>query len=159
MGATTTLDQVIGALPDGYAREVTKSNINRVLTGWSLHRPGFRIFCETPFQVDEQNCLVPDVSLIASARIIPGSAGLFQGAPELAVEIVFAELATSLESKIELYFAHGAKSTWVVYPQQRVVRIFDPAGGAKRFEHDQTLADPTVVPGFGVPTSAIFEGV
>ena len=159
MGATATLDQVISATPDGYPREVTKSNINRILIGCALHRPAFRVFCETPFQVDEQNCLVPDVSLIASARIVPGSAGLFQGAPELAIEIVFAELATSLESKIELYFSHGGRSVWVVYPKKRIIRVFDASGGATRFEHDRPLVDPAVLPGFSIPTSAIFEGV
>jgi hypothetical protein len=40
-----------------------------------------------------------------------------------------------------------------------VVRVFDANGGAKRFEHDQPLVDPAVLPGFSIPTSAIFEGV
>jgi hypothetical protein len=46
MGASTTLDEV---------------------NGWSLQRPGFRVFCETPFQVDERTCLVPNVSVIFSS--------------------------------------------------------------------------------------------
>ena len=158
MGATTMLDEV-NVLVDGYPREVTKSNVNRVLSGWSLQRPGFRVFCETPFQVDERNCLVPDVSVIESIRIVPGSTGIFQGAPELAVEIVFSELATSLENKIELYLSSGGASVWAVYPEQRSVRVYDAAGGSKRFRNDQPLVDPTILPGFNIPTSAIFEGV
>jgi Uma2 family endonuclease len=159
MGTTTTLEEIVGVLGDGYPREVTKSNVNRVLSGWSLQRPAFRVFCETVFQVDEQNCLVPDVSVVQSTRIVPGSTGIFQGAPELAVEIVFSELATSLEHKIELYCSRGSKSVWVIYPELRVVQIFDASGCGKRFERDQPLTDPAVLPGFSIPTSAIFEGV
>lgn len=84
---------------------------------------------------------------------------MFQRPPELAIEVVSSEKAAHLETKIELYLAHGAKSVWVAYPQRRVVRVFDPVGGAKRFEHDEPLVDPNVLPGFAVPTSAIFEGV
>jgi hypothetical protein len=29
----------------------------------------------------------------------------------------------------------------------------------QRFERDQALTDPAVLPGFSIPTSAIFEGV
>jgi Uma2 family endonuclease len=159
MGATTTLDEVICVLGDGYPREVTKSNVNRVLNGWPLQRPAFRVFCETPFQVDGLNYLVPDVSVVESIRIVPGSAGNFQGAPELAIEIVFSEPATSLESKIELYFAHGGKSVWVVCPEQRAVRVFDRTGVSKTFARDEPLTDPSVLSGFSIPTSAIFEGV
>src|ERR1700722_19178802 len=158
MGATTMLDEV-NVLVDGYPREVTKSNVNRVLSSWFLQRTGFRVFCETPFQVDERNCLVPDVSVIESIRIVLESTGIFQGAPELAVEIVFSELATSLENKIELYLSSGGAPVWAVYPEQRSVRVYDAAGGSKRFRNDQPLVDPTILPGFNIPTSAIFEGV
>jgi Uma2 family endonuclease len=158
MGATTTLEEIVGIPGDGYPREVTKSNVNRVLSGWSHQRPAFRVFCETVFQVDAGNCFVPDVSVIQSTRIIPGSTGMFPGAPELAVEVVLSELATSLEDKIHLYFAHGSRSVWVIYPELRVVQVFDASGCGKRFERDQPLTDP-VLPGFSIPTSAIFEGV
>jgi Uma2 family endonuclease len=180
MGATTTLvtvpeflqlpepegqrieligGEVISMPRAGYPHEVTKSNLIMLLAPWAVQNPGLRVGSEMAYQLDDQNCLIPDVSLFASSRIVPGTTGVFQKSPELAIEVVSSESAAYLESKIELYFAHGSKSVWVVYPQQRIVRVFDPAGGAKRFEHDQSLIDPTVLPGFGVPTSAIFEGV
>ena len=180
MGATTTLvtvpeflqlpepegqqteligGEVISMPRAGYPHEVTKSNVVRLLTAWSLQNPALRVFVETAYQVNERNCVIPDVSLLAVERIVPGSTGVFAKAPELAIEVVSSETAEHLETKIGLYFAHGSKSVWVVYPQQRFVRIFDTAGGSKKFEHDQTLADPAILPGFSVPSSAIFEGV
>jgi Uma2 family endonuclease len=149
--------EVISMGQAGYPHEITKSNVNRFLTVWSIENPAFRVFCETAYQVDDRNCLIPDLSL-DSNRVAPGSTGEFQGAPELAIEVVSSESAARLEDKIELYLAHGAKSVWVIYPKRRVVRIEDAAGGSKRFHDDQPLTDP-VLPGFSVPTSAIFDGV
>jgi Uma2 family endonuclease len=159
MGTTTTLDEVVGAISDGYPREVAKCNVNRVLTAWSLQRPAFRVLCDAVFQLDERNCLVPDVSVIASARIIPGSTGLLQGVPDLAIEIVSSELATSLMDKSLLYFSKGGKSFWSIFPGEGLIHIENSAGEGRRFHLDQPLVDPAVLPGFSVPTSAIFEGV
>jgi hypothetical protein len=64
-----------------------------------------------------------------------------------------------LENKIELYFALGGKAVRVVYPQRRAVWIFEGSGAARRFEANQTLSDPSVLPGFSVLISAIFEGI
>jgi Uma2 family endonuclease len=151
--------EVIGMPVSGQPHEVTKSNLVRLLVPWSVQNPALRVFFETAYQLDDRTCLIPDISLLASARIVPGSTGVFQGPPELAIEVVSSEKAAHLETKIELYLAHGSKSVWVAYPQRRVVRVFDPVGGAKRFEHDEPLVDPNVLPGFSVRTSAIFEGV
>ena len=179
MGATTTLitveeflklpevegerlelinGEVISMPMSGQPHEVTKSNVIRLVTVWSLQNPGLRLFCEAAYQLDDRNCLIPDISLIASGRIVPGSVGVFQGPPELAIEVVSSEPAARLERKIQLYLAHGGKSVWAIYPQERMIRIDDSSGGSKRFHRDQPVVD-SVLPGFSTPTSAIFEGV
>ena len=148
---------IIGMPRAGYPHEITKSNANRALTDWSLQHPDWRVFCETAYQLDDRNCLIPDLS-VDSGRVVPGSSGVFQGAPEVAIEVVSSESASRLNDKIELYLSHHGKSVWVIYPKQRTIRIFDAGGGAARFREDQPLFDPNL-PGFSVPTSAIFEGV
>jgi Uma2 family endonuclease len=158
MGAIAMLREVVGVLPNVYPHEVTKSNLIQVLNTWSLHRSEFRVFCETAFQLNERDPLLLDVSMIASSRLIPGTAGLFQGVPDLAIEVVSSELETALRSKISLYFSNGGKSFWVVYPEARRVHIEDATGVSVRFSQDQPLTDP-ILPGFSIPTSAIFEGV
>jgi Uma2 family endonuclease len=139
--------------------ELVKKNITKILVLWLAQNPPAELFAETMYHVDDYNALMPDLSVLFPGRIGPGSKGWIQGAPEIAIEVVSSETAARLENKIELYLSHGSKSVWVVYPQPRVVRIFDSAGGAKKFERDQTLTDHAVLPGFGIPTSAIFEGV
>jgi Uma2 family endonuclease len=180
MGATTTLVTVqeFLALPEpegqrieliggevvsmgrgGSPHEVVKKNLIKILVGWLLQHPIAEVFAETTFEIDEHNSPIPDLSLVVSGHIPPGSTGLIQGAPYLAIEVVSSEKATVLEKKIELYLAHGSKSVWVVFPEQRSVRIFDAAGQSKKYEQSQTLEDPNALQGFQVPVAAIFEGV
>jgi Uma2 family endonuclease len=85
--------------------------------------------------------------------------GWFEGAPDVAIEVVSLEKASYLEKKIELYLAHGGRSVWAVFPEQQVVRIFSASGESRLFDRTQTLEDPTVLPGFSASVSAIFEGI
>jgi Uma2 family endonuclease len=179
MGATTTLVTVqeflempevegvfqeliggeIATMPRaGQPHEVAKSNLFRALVPWSLQYPGMRMFVEAAFQLDDRHCLIPDISLIRSNRIIPGSKSVFQTGPEIAIQVVSSEPAARLEQKIRLYLAHGGHSVWAVYPQERMVRTQDAEGNSRIFDGDRLLTDPTL-PGFSIPTSAIFEGV
>jgi Uma2 family endonuclease len=180
MGATTTLvtvqEFVQLAEPDGQRmelmggevvtmgrgkipHEIVKSNVLQILAVWLAKNAMGRLFGETMFQLDEHDSLIPDISVVFAGRIAPGSSGWIQGAPEIAIEIVSSETAAALERKIDLYLAHGGKSVWVVFPEQRLVRIFDAANRATKFEEGQTLDDPSVLPGFSTPVSAIFEGI
>jgi len=138
--------------------EVAKKNLNKILVIWLAHNPMAELFPETMYQLDEYNSLIPDLGIIFPGRISPGSTGWIQSAPELAIEVVSSEPAERLEQKIELYFLHGSKSVWVVYPRQRVIRVFDASGGSRKFEQSHNLGDP-VLPGFSTPVSAIFEGI
>jgi Uma2 family endonuclease len=143
----------------GMPHEVTKANIIQVLAAWLSQNPVGKLFSESMFQLDEQNCLIPDVSVLRPGHTYPGGTGSIQGAPELAIEVVSSETAVHLENKIDLYLAHGSKSVWVVFPAQRIVRIFDASGQSRKFEPNQTLEDASALPGFRVPVAAIFEGL
>jgi Uma2 family endonuclease len=138
--------------------EVVKKNLNKLLVVWLVQNPIAELFPETMYQLDEYNSLIPDLGIIFPGRISQGNMGWIQAAPELAIEVVSSESAERLEQKIELYFAHGSKSVWVVYPKQRVVWVFDANGQSRKFEQSQTLEDP-VLPGFSTSVSAIFEGI
>ena len=180
MGATTTLVTVPEFLampePEGerleliggeivsmsfghIPHEVVKKNITKILVLWLAQNSPAELFAETMYHVDEHNALMPDLSVLFPGRIGPGSKGWIQGAPEVAIEVVSSEPAARLETKVELYLSHGGKSVWAVYPERRVVRVFDRTGMSKKFGHDDPLTDPVVLPGFSIPTSAIFEGV
>jgi Uma2 family endonuclease len=111
------------------------------------------------FRLDKHNSPIPDVSFVLAGRLTPGTEGLIQGAPELAIEVVSSESAAHLEKKIELYLAHGGKAVWTVYPLPRAVWVYDAKGFARKLEGDQAIEDATLLPGFSAPVSAIFDGV
>ncbi len=139
--------------------EIVKKNLNRILTVWLAQNPIGELFPETMYELDEHNALIPDLSVLALGRIQAGGDESIHGAPEIAIEVVSSETAARLDTKINLYLAHGSKSVWVVFPGSRVVRIFDAGGLARKFEQHQTLEDPTVLPGFSAPVSSLFEGI
>jgi Uma2 family endonuclease len=146
----------------GYGKgrhEIVKSNLLRVLVVWLARNPMGSVFAETMFQLDDHNSLIPDLSVVFSGRVAPGAKDWWQGAPEIAVEVVSSETATRLEQKVDLYLANGGKSVWAAFPEHRIVRIYEASGLSRKFDQDQTLEDPTVLPGFSTPVSAIFEGI
>ena len=150
--------EVIHPEPGNYLHEISKSNVLHLLVSWLSRNPGGRVFCCATFQLNEANSVMPDVSVLFPGLVLPASSGLLQGAPGVAIEVVSSDKASDLEDKIELYLANGSKSVWVVYPELRVVRVFDTNGQSRKFEQSQTLEDP-VLPGFSTSVSAIFEGI
>jgi Uma2 family endonuclease len=151
--------EVVSMGRGGAGHEWVKANLILLLAGWVKQNPSLVLLSETTFQLDEYTSPIPDLSLLSRSRKPARMTGWLQGAPDVAIEVVSSETAAHLETKIELYLAHGSKSVWVVYPERQVVRIFDRSGNAKIFERNQTLEDSAVLPGFRAPVSAIFEGI
>jgi Uma2 family endonuclease len=139
--------------------EVVKKNLNKLLVVWLAQNPIAELFPETMYQLDEYTSLIPDLGVVFPGRPSPGNDGWIQDAPELAIEVVSpSQTVVRLEKKIDLYLAHKSRSVWVVFPEQRAVRIFSVNGQSRKFEQNQTLEDP-VLPGFSTPVSAIFDGI
>lgn len=143
-----------GKLP----HEIVKSNIILVLAAWLSQNRNFRLFAETMYQFDEHDAFIPDLSIVSTDRVQLAS-GWIQGAPDIAIEVVSLETAVQLEMKIDLYLASGGKSFWVVFPEQRLLRVFDASGQTRRFEGSQILEDSSILPGFSTPVSSLFEGI
>lgn len=150
--------EVISLASGHIPHEIVKKNLTKILVLWLAQNSPAELFAETMYAVDENNALIPDLSVLFPGRIAPGSTGWIPGAPELAIAVVSSEPAARLEDKIELYLSHGSRSVWVVYPNKRAIWVFNTTGAAKRFDGDQPLTDP-VLPGFSIPTPAMFEGV
>lgn len=155
-GEVVTEDVTMGAAR--WPPENTKKNLNKILVGWLIQHPIAEVFPETGFQVGEHSALIPDLSIVFPGQHQSGDEGVPKGVPGIAIEVVSSEPAARLEYKIDSYLANGAKSVWAVFPEYRIVRIYDASGQSKKFELSQTLED-SALPGFTVPVAAIFEGV
>lgn len=111
--------------------ETVKANIIELLVCWAAETKLFKVYVESGYQVDEQNYLIPDISLIARQRV-GTDPELGDRAPELAIEVVSSETAARLEDKITLYLRYGSHAVWVLYSRQRAIRVYDKSGNARR---------------------------
>jgi Uma2 family endonuclease len=95
----------------------------------------------------------PDVSVLSRERIRgTRDDDYFEGAPELAVEIVSpGNSADDLEEKVLQYLGAGSRWVWVVYSKSRSVTVWDAKGGRK-FMGEEAL------PEFAVKVSELFAG-
>jgi Uma2 family endonuclease len=124
-------------------------------------RLGGRVFLEAGFQLseDRRTWIQPDVSYVRKERVLetPNS-GYFRGGPELAVEVVSpSETAADLNRKVDLLLKAGSVAVWVLYPEQREVRVFLPNGESFRKNIGDTLALPELLPGWEFPVARLFE--
>jgi Uma2 family endonuclease len=151
--------EVVEMPSGGPAHETVKSNLNGILVVWCHRHQAGKIYNESAYRLDKRIVLVPDLSVLRGERLKPGVEERFRGAPDLAIEVVSSESADRLQTKIRLYFKHGSKGAWSVFPGNRIVQINHPNGRIDTLEQDQILEDPDALPGFSTHVSAIFEGL
>jgi Uma2 family endonuclease len=99
----------------------------------------------------------PDVSVLSKGRVdATPEDSYFEGAPELAIEIVSpSDSAADLEIKLHQYLNTGSKQVWVLYPKTKDVHVFD-AARLVVLSGDQVLEGGELLPGFAVRVSALF---
>jgi Uma2 family endonuclease len=100
----------------------------------------------------------PDVSVIGKERIAATEAdSYFQGAPDLAVEIVSpSDSAQDLETKVRQYLQAGAQQVWVLYPKTKNIHVFSGARSLRILDENQTLEGGELLPGFSIKVSDLF---
>jgi Uma2 family endonuclease len=141
-----------------FVHEIVKSNTNLVLVGWSIQTGSGIVFPESEYKLDADTAYFPDLSWLSNDRIAAmDPERIAVGAPDLAVEVVSSESAGDLESKIEDYLARGSRAVWVLYPEQRVLRVHDRTGSSRLLRASDWLEDPELLPGFRIPVSRFFE--
>jgi Uma2 family endonuclease len=144
----------------GRQHEWVKANFNRQLVAYSLqHRIG-QVLSETMYKIRSSEARVPDVSFQLARTLTPGDPDkLFEGSPDLAIEVVSSETAEFLERKITLYLETGSQAVWVAYPKHRTLWTHHADGISRLLKEDQYLEEPQLLPGFRVLVSDFFEGI
>jgi Uma2 family endonuclease len=117
------------------------------------------VFSETMYKLSAEEALIPDVSLLLNKRIPARATNRpIEGAPDLAFEAVSSESAASLERKINLYLASGARAVWVAYPDERTLWVHRP-NESLHLRHGDYLEEPDLLPGFRVVVDRLFDGI
>lgn len=121
---------------------------------------GLYFGAETGFQLSEDPDTVraPDVAFVRTGRPPIPARGFYAGAPDLVVEVLSPDDRPGyVREEVAEWLEAGARAVWVVDPHDRTVTVHEPRRKAKRLVDTDTLRGGSVLPGFEVPVSSIFE--
>lgn len=99
-----------------------------------------------------------DVAFVSAARLTSGiQPGAARMAPDLAVEVRSpSDRNAKVAQKIKHYLQHGTRVVWDVDPEARTVVVHRPDALPAHLGGDDLLDGGDVLPGFAVPTAALF---
>ncbi|MDB5311639.1 MAG: hypothetical protein JWO38_5841 [Gemmataceae bacterium] len=133
-------------------------NYSRTHTpGWVFPpETGFRCFADAPGRVRK-----PDTAFVSLSRMTPAeyeSEGFIEIVPDLVAEVISPnDNAEDVEDKIEEWLAAGVNTVWEIYPANRVIRAYRPAGTITLFRVSDTLTAEGILPGFACPVADLFR--
>ena len=126
-----------------------------------LERSGSReAFLEAGYVLARNSLTIrqPDISVLTKERVrSTGEDDYFEGAPELAIEVVSpSDAAEDLQIKVDQYLAAGAKQVWILYPKTKCVHAFFVDGSKAKFDETQMLTGGDLLPEFSAKVSDLF---
>jgi Uma2 family endonuclease len=124
-------------------------------------RLGLVVDSSTGFRMKSGDCLSPDVSFVSMQRV-RSQGGVtpkfFQGAPDLAVEVISPrENRRRLKQKVTEYFANGTRLVWVVNPGDKTVSVYTSVEQVEILGATDQLRGGSLLPGFSFPIKELFE--
>jgi Uma2 family endonuclease len=124
------------------------------------HRSGVVLDSSTGFWMSNRNCRAPDISFVSKQRLKglkrPPKA-FFQGAPDLAVEIVApSNTPIELTARLQDYFSSGTRLAWLIHHDQKFVEVCRSAIDRKLLASGAMLDGEDVLPGFQYPIPELF---
>jgi Uma2 family endonuclease len=126
----------------------------------SRHGLGIVTTAEAGFQLahDPDTVRAPDVAFVRADRIPPdGVKGYFQGAPDLAVEVVSpSDRPDEVAAKIQDWLQAGCVMVWVVEPKDGTVTIHRRGNKDTILTTSDAITGSDVLPGFSMPVAKVF---
>jgi Uma2 family endonuclease len=147
--------------PSGYSHGVIVANLTGPLHQYiRAHQLGQICGAETGFRIGRAPDTVraPDIAFIRQARRGAQSEGFYEGAPDLAVEVLSpSDTVFEVEEKVGQWLRSGCTTVWVVNPKQRSVAVHRAEGAVRVLTDADTLDDGDLLPGFALPIAEVFR--
>lgn len=152
--------ELIVMLPVKSLHSLVALAVQEMLLSYLKQHPLGRAIREAGYVLSRKPLTVrqPDISVLTNERILatPPNA-YFEGAPELAVEVVSpSDSAKDLESEVQQYLRYGAREVWVVYPEVKRIHVYRAAAGPTILDESQSIEGGDVLPGFSVKVADLF---
>lgn len=120
---------------------------------------GVVVGASTGFWMKTGNSRSPDVAFVAKERLRGRrpTKKFFQGAPDLAVEIVSPnDVWQKLNQKMAELFANGTRLAWVINPGDQTVLVYHSSQPDRILKAGDLLDGEQIVPGFSMPVADLF---
>jgi len=107
---------------------------------------------------DPDHVLAPDISFLSKGRVShPTSTLFFEGAPDLAVEVLSPDdRAGKTQEKIRDYLVAGTRQVWIVDPDTATVIVHLPGGASQSYSGGSEVSGGDVLPGFAFRPAELF---
>jgi Uma2 family endonuclease len=128
--------------------------INSALTKVAEQAGTYVVYVDAGFRVrpESPTVLQPDIAVFKADRDF-GDEGYFEGAPDLAIEVVSpGDSADRIEEKVHLYLSCGASAVWIVYATSRLIHVRRNSG-VSIVNEDSSIDAPEIFPGWSVRVS------
>jgi len=125
-------------------------------------RLGVVLDSSTGFWMRNRNCRAPDISFISRGRLAgwkPSTRRFFEGAPDLAVEILSPSNARSeTDNRLTDFFSSGTQIAWVISPDNACVEVCHSPIARQLFGSGGFLDGERLLPGFRYGIADLFKG-
>lgn len=141
--------QIVAAIAGEIGTFVRKHQLGKgyLGTGFTLSR-------------DPDNVRAPDAAFVSAARAARQTRreGFFDGAPDLAVEVISpTDTVEEIEQKVLEYLDAGTKLVWVANPRAQTITAYRALDQVRVLTRQDTLDGADVLPGFAVAVTELFE--
>ena len=148
-------------LVNGELRTMSPSRPRHGLIAGAIHgnlfqfarakRLGVILGADPAFRLAPRTVRAPDVAFLRAERLPEDDPSAFDGAPDLAVEVVSpGDTAVEIQQKAEQWLRAGARAVWVVYPGIPSLVQHLPNGTARTSGPDDEVDGGDVLPGFSM---------
>lgn len=114
------------------------------------------------YQLNEHTVRQSDVGFISKDRVETLEGVTFDVAPDIAVEVISpSESMPKIRRKIDEYLSAGTMQVWIVYPEDKVIEIWqlapDDSKNVRTLGIEDTLTAGDILPKFKVELTKIFR--
>jgi len=101
---------------------------------------------------------IPDIAFVGNERRTSNLTGIFDGPPDLAVEVISpGETYRTIRLKLQDYFKGGTRVVWVVRSEDRIIEVYTGLDELHTLTDADTLDGADVLPGFSLSIRDLFD--